>query len=137
MYVVLHVELVLHIVAVRIDGLMGIARQLGVVLVHHHLRQPVVVVAGLPLRTVAAGAAHLVEQLLTALYGGIVQVACAGNGQTAMPHHEGVELLVAHPRAIPRNRCAVGIMLDKFELLTGLWPLPLWINGVSLQHGKD
>ena len=124
MYVVLHVELVLHIVAVRIDGLMGIARQLGVVLVHHHLRQPVVVVAGLPLWTMAAGATHLVEQLLTALYGGIVQVACAGNR-------------FAHPRAISRNRCAVGIMLDKFQLLTGLWPLPLWINGVSLQHGKD
>ena len=44
-YVVNHIQLVLHHIRVGIDGLVGIARQL---LVGNHIRCPVVVRAGLP-----------------------------------------------------------------------------------------
>ena len=91
--VVRHVELVLHHVAVRIDGLVGVARQL---LAGYHIRCPVVVRAGFPRRTVTAGAANLHEHLLALLHTRIVEVAGARNGKSAMPYHELVEVVGRH-----------------------------------------
>ena len=94
-YVVHHVELVLHHVAVRIDGLVGVARKL---LAGYHVRCPVVVRACLPRRAVTAGAANLHEHLLALLHTRIVEVAGARNGKTAMPYHELVEVVGRHLR---------------------------------------
>ena len=90
MHIVLHVELVLHEVGVGIDGLVLILRQL---LSGEHLRHPVVVVGCLPLGAVAACASPLIEELLALLHIGVVEVTGTRNGQSAVPHHEGVELV--------------------------------------------
>ena len=44
----------------------------------------------------ACGAANLIEYFLALLYLCVVQVAGTGNGQSAVPHEEGVVVVVAH-----------------------------------------
>ena len=93
MDVVLHAKLVLYEVGVRIYLLMWIFWQWSQTDV---VRTPVVVVAGSPLRTVTVGAPHADEELLATLYVGVVEIAGTGNGESAVPYHEVVELVVAH-----------------------------------------
>ncbi len=93
MDIVLHAELVLYEVGIGPNGLMRI---LGQGLQINVIRTPIVVVAGCPLWTVAVSAAHLDKELLATLHIGVVEVAGARNGETAVPHHEVVELVVAH-----------------------------------------
>ena len=84
----------LNKVGVRIDRLVGIARQLAIL--YRFGRVNVIIAAGLPLRAVAIGTADLHEYLLATLHGFRVQVAGAGDGETAMPDGEGVVVVVLH-----------------------------------------
>ena len=42
------------------------------------------------------GTANLIEDLFTTLHLRVLQVASTGNGQSAMPHLEGPEVVVRH-----------------------------------------
>ena len=93
--VVFHGEAVLDHVGIGPDGLAGIARKrFGAI----HGRGPVVVVSRGPGGFVAGGAANFREHFLSFLDVGVIEVAGAGNGQAAVPHHEGVELVGVHFR---------------------------------------
>ena len=105
--VVLHEQTVLYHVGIGPDGLVGILRQqLGVVAVLGQAVgvgvclggsiHPHVVGTCRPRRAVALCTAYLCEQRLAALHVGIIQIAGGRNGQTAVPHHELVVLLVRH-----------------------------------------
>ena len=101
--VVFHEQTVLHHVGVGPDGLVGIFGQhagsvfadAGGIGLDRGI-YPHVVAASSPRRTVALCTANLREQLLAALYLGIVQVTGGRNCQATVPHHELIVLLVAH-----------------------------------------
>ena len=101
--VVLHEQTVLNHIRIGPDGLVRIAWQ--------HLRgiladalcvglrrgvYPHIVGTRLPRRTMTLCTAYLVEQLLAALHLRFVQVTGGRNGQSAVPYHELIVLLVAH-----------------------------------------
>ena len=77
---------------------------------------PHVVVSCLPRRTVTLGATNLSEECLSTLYILIAQVTSCGNGQSTVPNHKLVILLVAH-LLFAIIRCSLEKILVKGFLL--------------------
>ena len=103
--VVHHKQTVLYHVGIRPDDLIRIAGQHTLIVLTHAAGisldrgiHPWSVLASGPRRTVTACTANLIEQLLATLYVAAVQVAGSRHGQSAVPDHKLIVLLVAHLR---------------------------------------
>ena len=83
--VVFHVQLVLHHVAVRPDGL-GIAWKL--ISLEKEVRVIVIVLPGSPGRSVAGGASYLAEEFTAPLHLRVVQIPGCRHGQPPVPYHQ-------------------------------------------------
>ncbi len=86
----------LDIVTIGPNGLIGIAGQTAVAIAEEAGGVGEVVLAGLPRGAVTVGTPNLAEKLASTLNGGVGQVACGRNGQTAVPNHKVSVVLVAH-----------------------------------------
>ena len=67
----------------------------------------------------AAGTANLREQILTALYGFIVQITGSRHSQSAVPHHKLIVLLVGHLLYTIVRRAVEQIFLEGFRIGDG------------------
>ena len=71
-----------------------------------------------PGRTVAIGTTHIAEKLAATLNGGVLEVACRRDSQSAMPDHKVDIILVAHlGRELGAHKIIVDILLDIARLV--------------------
>ena len=97
--IISHVELMLYEIGIRPDDGVVIRNHLRATLSHISLAgriDPYIIFRNRPRRTMAGSAAHLIEELLTALYFLTVEVTGFRHTKATMPYTELIEVLIRH-----------------------------------------